>query len=340
MASIGLGAIGLAIALVWFLGSAALTENTAQADGPLFEARNLAAAITMEPQMSVELTWDAPIGFDGEVVDASYEIWRWKNANGYFHEYARTGLKGTSYTDTFSLERGAEYRYWIKAHNSSRYAPIALLDGVVVDYTRPGKVQNLSATAAGPREVTLSWDAPADDGRGALRYHIDRATRGGEGRLRFSFSRWTTETSFTDTTVSPNAKYTYRVRAANASVPYGKREKATVKTPAAAPGEVTVVSLTPNGANEILVSWDAPADDGGSAITHYVVRRATDGESLVRNKVKSGTSFTDTGLAPDTEYTYKIRAFNEAGKSTSSAFRAVTGPDDSLGNGSSTLLSD
>lgn len=336
IASIALGAVGLAIAVLWFLGSAAFTENTAQAEGPYFKATNLEAAVVMEPQMKIELTWDAPVGFAGEVVDARYEIWRWKNG---FNEYAKEHT-GNSYTDTASLERGAVYQYDVRAFTRQRFPITTYLRGVVADYTRPGKVVNLSATATGPREVTLSWEPPADDGRGALRYHIDRATRGGEGRIRFTFSRWTEGTSFTDTSVSPNTKYTYRVRAANASVPYGKREKATLKTPAAVPGEVTAVRLTPDGANEILVSWDAPEDDGGSAITHYVVRRSAEGESLVRNKVKSGTSFNDTGLEPDTEYTYKIRAFNKAGNSTSGAFRAATGPDDSLANDSSTLLSD
>ena len=45
------------------------------------------------------------------------------------------------------------------------------------------------------------------------------------------------------------------------------------------PGAPTSLSAAPNGTTGIDLSWTAPADDGGSAITGYKIEVSTDGGS-------------------------------------------------------------
>ncbi len=70
------------------------------------------------------------------------------------------------------------------------------------------------------------------------------------------------------------------------------------------PSAVTGLSATSLSSTSISVSWAAVAN-----VTSYKVQR--DGVQIAL--VPSGTSFTDTGLTPSTDYTYRIVASNAAG---------------------------
>ena len=67
------------------------------------------------------------------------------------------------------------------------------------------------------------------------------------------------------------------------------------------------------GANRIDVSWTAPRDNGGRAITGYRVEASPEGASnwtTVQANTGSATSFRHTGLAEGTTRHYRIRALN------------------------------
>ena len=85
-----------------------------------------------------------------------------------------------------------------------------------------------------------------------------------------------------------------------------------------APGDPR--NLTAVGGNgEVVLTWEAPARDGGSAITDYEYRinRRNPWISIG----STDTTHTVTGLVNDTEYVFEVRAVNRIGKSFSS-----TGP--------------
>jgi hypothetical protein len=71
----------------------------------------------------------------------------------------------------------------------------------------------------------------------------------------------------------------------------------------------------------VRVTWTAPADDGGLAITKYTVTSTPDGKTCS----PAGTELvcTVTGLSPGTAYTFVVTATNEAGSATSLASAAV-----------------
>lgn len=81
--------------------------------------------------------------------------------------------------------------------------------------------------------------------------------------------------------------------------------------PITTPGAPTNVTAVRSD-GEVTVSWSAPADDGGSAITSYTVHTVPD---TSRNCAwTSGPlSCTVTGLEDQTEYTFTVTATNAAG---------------------------
>ena len=64
--------------------------------------------------------------------------------------------------------------------------------------------------------------------------------------------------------------------------------------------------------SEIDLRWTAPSDLGGLILTGYKIQRSTDGGSswstIVSNTGSTATTYSNTGLAPSTTYTYRIFA--------------------------------
>ena len=90
-----------------------------------------------------------------------------------------------------------------------------------------------------------------------------------------------------------------------------------------APG--TPRNLTAVGGNgEVVLSWDAPASDGGAAITDYEYRinRRNPWTSIGSTL----TTYTVTGLDNGTAYVFEVRAVNKVGKGRASS-RAEATPE-------------
>ena len=79
------------------------------------------------------------------------------------------------------------------------------------------------------------------------------------------------------------------------------------------PGAPSDVRAFP-GDHQAIVSWTAPASDGGRPITEYMV--TSDPGSVIATT--ASTSATVTGLTQNTEYTFTVTATNAAGTSASS----------------------
>jgi len=105
------------------------------------------------------------------------------------------------------------------------------------------------------------------------------------------------------------------------------------------PGIPTGLTATA-GNTEILLSWTAPINDGGSAITTYNVEYTPSGGSPQTVSTGStSTSYTLTGLINGTGYTARVRAVNAAGNSSYTAASSSVTPAATFVPGAPTGLS-
>lgn len=83
------------------------------------------------------------------------------------------------------------------------------------------------------------------------------------------------------------------------------------------------------GYKQALLSWTAPAHDGGSSITDYIIkyRTGSDDYAIFSDGTSTSTSATVTGLTPDTAYDFKVVAENTFASSTATNSVSATPTD-------------
>src|SRR6185436_10065289 len=207
----------------------------------------------------------------------------------------------TTYSDT-GLQPSSGYTYTVRARDaaglwSSLSTPASAT--TFADTTAPSKPTNLSATAVNATRVHLSWSASTDD-IGVTNYEISR-----DGSVLTTVGA---VTSYNDDTVGGATSYAYSVKALDAAGnPSAASDVANVTTPDGTPrGAPTGLTATAVSASQIDLSWPAATDN--IAVTGYKISR---GGSAIAT-VGAVTTYSDTTAAPNTSYTYRVRALDAA----------------------------
>ena len=179
---------------------------------PPAKPRGLEATATHD---SVTLTWDDP-GDDSITGYVILRRVRVNNEGGEFSELvADTGTAAATYTDN-TVAASTTYTYRIKAINGagtserSRWFHIDIPAAPV-----PDKPTGLSATATHD-SVTLTWNDPGDDS--ITGYVILRRLPGVDAEGHFDelvADTGTAATTYTDSSVEAETRYTYRIKAIN-----------------------------------------------------------------------------------------------------------------------------
>jgi titin len=133
--------------------------------------------------------------------------------------------------------------------------------------TIPGAPTDLVGTN-GNGFISCTWTAPSDNGGSAVTgYEV--SSDGGD-----TWGNIGNATTYVFTDLTNGTAYTLQVRAVN---DVGVSDAvSTTGTPATVPGAPVSLSATP-GDTEVTLTWTAPTDDGGSAITGY--EYSLDGEN-------------------------------------------------------------
>ncbi len=215
-----------AFCLTLAIGLSPSVSGTALAQGTSPPLPPTGLAVTLEGYHSVSISWDDPQ--DDSITD--YQVLRRSRDGDTYgdglgaREFVAieddTESAGTEYTDT-TVTPGTRYVYRVKARNSaglgerSSYAN-AETPGVA---ERP---TGLTVSSASHDSITIQWDDPQDDSIDG--YQVLRRSRDGD-TYRDGLGSWefvvieddtgTSDTEYTDTSVSPQTRYVYRVKARN-----------------------------------------------------------------------------------------------------------------------------
>jgi len=199
---------------------------------------------------------------------------------------------------------GADGTVYIASIKGKLYA-------VGAEFEAPSAPLGLKAMAA-PGHVRLEWDAPASDGNGSITgYKVYRA----KARTPYSVIKELGKVStYTDSDVENGRVYFYTITAKNA---YGEgRDSTAVNATPLAPPSAPLNLTAKAGNKQVTLSWQAPADDGGTNVTNYRIYRGLAGGNLTfQVEVGIVQNYTDAGLQNGKSYTYHITAKNAAGES-------------------------
>ena len=185
----------------------------------------------------------------------------------------------------------------------------------------PGAPTDVTAVP-GDGRATVSWTPPTQTGGSELVSATAVATPGGA-------SCTTGSTACEITGLTSGTAYTVAVTVTNAAGRTGPAGVSAPFTPTAAtvPGAVSDFSRgryagkTPN--LRVTVSWQPPADDGGSAVLRYRVRYGTGDRWKSWVSVES-PSLRLTGLRAKKKYVIQVRAVNAVGAGPKASYSFTT----------------
>lgn len=88
------------------------------------------------------------------------------------------------------------------------------------------------------------------------------------------------------------------------------------------------LQATATSSSQINLSWNTSSDNGGSPIIGYMIERSNDTgatwSTIQSNTGSADTTYSDTGLAHSTTYTYRVSAINQVGTSQPSSTASAT----------------
>jgi fibronectin type 3 domain-containing protein len=282
-------------------------SNTARAT-TLLNAPNaptgLSAALT--GPTSVRLTFR-----DNSSDEKGFKVERSSDDGQTFTEIATLNPNSTStaqFVDS-GLDPDTTYLYRVRAFNDGGTSGYSNTARVVTAPTAPN---GLTASAVSNTEIRVFW---SDNSLTETGFKIERSKDNGKtftqvGRV----GAGTTE--FLDTKLAGNTAYTYRVRATNASGDSDYSNTATATTLPNAPTAPVRLTGKALSQTDIQLDWvDTSGDE-----TSFDLERSQDGAAftLLVSLPADQKTYTDTGLAPDTDYFYRVRASNAGGSSDAS----------------------
>jgi hypothetical protein len=232
------------------------------------------------------------------------------NGGATITSYRVTSSGGQTQTGSSSpitvtgLTNGASYTFTVTATNVGGTSSASATSSAVIPATTPG-APTITSVTRGNQQVTVAFNAPASNGGEPITVYT--VTSSG-GQVQTGSASPITVTGLTNGT-----SYTFTVTATNAVGISSASGASSAAKPATIPDAPTITSVT-RGNQQVTVTFNAPASNGGEPITGYTV--TSSGGQVQTN---TGSPITVTGLTNGTSYTFTVVATNVVGSSSSSS---------------------
>lgn len=266
------------------------------------------------PQVTATTLLPAPFGLSATVLSETQIRLTWADSSGesgYRIErlagstWGPVGASLPSDTTAFTvtgLSPGVGYAYRVRAINAGGFStPSTTVSAVTIP---PAPVVTAAATSTS--SIQLTW--PSVPGETA--YHLDRSTNGTDW-VRVS-TLPASATGYSDAGLGTDARYFYRVRAANAAGSGQFCSPVQARTLLPAPTGAAAVAFS---TTRIDLSWE----DAETEIGYRIEKQTGSGWTPVGATLPAGTnSYSVTGLNAGTGYAFRVRALNDGGWSAPS----------------------
>ncbi|GEM_PF-684803 len=262
------------------------------------------------------LSWDAPAS-DGGAAISDYMVFYRELGSTIWLQY-NDGLSTLQSATIPDLTNGTTYEFFVRASNSVGVSPdsnsfaATPVAPEAPPATAPAAPQTVTAIA-GDGSAVVSFTPPTSDGGAAITGYTvtstPEATSANGYGSPISVTGLTNGTAYSFTVTATNTVGTSPVSDASASV--------IPTTPAIAPDAPTSLTAVA-GDKQAILTWAAPANDGGAAISDYGVYYRELGSALWLpdvDDVSPALSATVSGLSNQTTYEFAITAHNSAGDS-------------------------
>ncbi len=241
---------------------------------------------------------------------------------------ADTGSAASSYTVT-GLEPNTKYAFRIIALSDHGESDTSYFVNVRTERAPPPAAPtNLTATAVTTDSVTLSWDGAGDDA--VTGYKILSRILAPQHSLGVLVAdTGSAASSYTVTGLEPNTKYAFRIIALSdhgeSDTSYFVNVRTERAPPPAAPTNLTATAVT---TDSVTLSWDGAGDDAvtGYKILSRILAPQHSLGVLVADTGSAASSYTVTGLEPNTKYAFRIIALSDHGESKVSHFVNISTP--------------
>ena len=266
---------------------------------------NLSAQVVGD---ALDVLWAAPPDWGG-ATELTYEVTTSPASAGCSAKVLACRIAGLDY--------GVSYSVTVRAANAAGAGPaVSSSAAYEIPKSVPDAPDAVKAKYGRPGEARVAWATPARDGGSRVTGFVAIAQPGGKSCRVGSSARGCTIAG-----LSGGRAYAFTVKASSAQGASGASAPAVAGVlinPASKPQDV-VAKLTGNAA---VVSWQAPASNGGGRLVSYVVRSFPD----------AGTCTTKTrtcsvvGLELAVSYRFSVVAVNTAGRGLAAESTSVTVP--------------
>ncbi|MBI5778803.1 MAG: fibronectin type III domain-containing protein [Planctomycetes bacterium] len=251
---------------------------------------------------AITITWT-----DTSNNESGFKIERF--ISGSYQEIATTTANTAVYTNN-GLSGNTLYYYKVRAYNvtgNSDYSNVASAQTPIAPPTAPSGLITTSVTAS---VISLQWN---DNSSNEDNFKLERSDDNG-ATYTVTYTISANTTVYTNTGLSENTTYWYRVLAINGggSSGYSNAKSATTLLPL--PTAPSTMTATAASSSQINLAWQ----DNSSNETGFKVERSPNGSTgwgVILTPTANSTSISNTGLSASTTYYYRILAYNATGNS-------------------------